>query len=262
MRKVSIKIDVIRHTIACINLYQVYLNRISFDKLIDRIILIYSVHITVVSILLQKKNSCYGTKTGRGRDRRGAGSFERHVCERFVRKREGKGREDRFMLDRQAPPCSCHPCREGWLRRRSGKQSRVGGQRGSFNVCLPREAIKINTSNYQAVLNFLGATSPGTLPLCNSPFTTTSLLFSRNSVPSAVDRPTRRISLHSRAFYFQQVLQLRDAEVFLNFKGKNAVLKMQQRRQEPLSLSFSLYSFRFSFLCPPPLLLLHARLNH
>lgn len=40
--------------IAC-NLYQLYLNRISFDKLIDRIILIYSVHITVVSILLQKK---------------------------------------------------------------------------------------------------------------------------------------------------------------------------------------------------------------
>lgn len=31
---------------------------------------------------------------------------------------------------------------------------------GSFNVCLPREAIKINTSNYQAVLNFLGATKP------------------------------------------------------------------------------------------------------
>lgn len=253
MRKVSIKIDVIRHTIVCFNLYQLYLNCISFDKLIDRIVSIYSVHITVVSIPLQKKNNFYGMKTGRGRDRRGAGSFERHVCERFVRKREGKGREDRFMLDRQAPPCSCHPCREGWLRRRSGKQSRVGGQRGSFNVCLPREAIKINTSNYQAVLNFLGATSPGTLPLCNSPFTTTSLLFSRNSVPSAVDRPTRRISLHSRAFYFQQVLQLRDAEVFLNFKGKNAVLKMQQRRQEPLSLSFSLYSVRFSFLCPPPL---------
>lgn len=30
-------------------------------------------------------------------------------------------------------------------------------KRESFNVCLPREAIKINTSNCQAVLNFLGA---------------------------------------------------------------------------------------------------------
>ena len=149
------------------------------------------------------------------------------------------------MLDRQALPCSCHPCREGWLRR-GGKQTGGGRQRGSFNVCPPREAIKINTSNYQAVLNFLGATSPGTLPLCDSPFSTTSLPFSRNSVPSAADRPTRRISLHSRTFYFHQVLQLRDAEVFLNFKGENAVLKMQQRRQEPL---FSAHSFSLSL--PP-----------
>lgn len=162
---------------------------------------------------------------------------------------------------------------QGRVTKKKGWKATVGGRQreGSFNVCLPREAIKINTSNYQAVLNFLGATSPGTPPPSSPLVTPFSHRlrhprhpFSRNSVPSASDRPTRRISLHSRAFYFQQVLQLRDAEVFLNFKGENAVLKMQQRRQEPLSfrvlplrspLSLSLFLFFFFFFHP-------SRLNH
>lgn len=161
---------------------------------------------------------------------------------------------------------------QGRVTKKKGWKATVGGRQreGSFNVCLPREAIKINTSNYQAVLNFLGATSPGTPPPSSPLVTPFSHRlrhprhpFSRNSVPSASDRPTRRISLHSRAFYFQQVLQLRDAEVFLNFKGENAVLKKcsnDDKSHSPsafflfvlhslsLSLCFSFFFLLFSSL--------------
>lgn len=159
---------------------------------------------------------------------------------------------------------------QGTVTKKKGWKSNGGErQRGSFNVCLPREAIKINTSNYQAVLNFLGATSPGTLPLYSPlppslllptsrarlfrrPPLLRSALFPRNSVPLAGNRPTRRISLHSRAFYFQRVLQLRTAEAFLNFKGEKAVLKMQERRQEPLLPALFLFSPPSHLLHPTP----------
>lgn len=79
-------------------------------------------------------------------------------------------------------------------------------KRENFNVCLPREAIKINTSNYQAVLNFLGATNAlrrlyPLLPPASPHLTTHPPPILRKFF---LHRTTGRISLHSRAFTFSR----------------------------------------------------------
>jgi len=92
-----------------------------------------------------------------------------------------------------------------------------------FNVCLARETIKINTSNYQAVLNFLAATiaafrlSP---PIAHPPPTLRKFLLRQTA---------GRISSHSRAFTLPWIPQLYGT--FVNVKRENPPpLKAHERR--------------------------------
>lgn len=135
---------------------------------------------------------------------------EEHVSSRIFM--EGKRGEWEWRESRGRSPdtvafVSSHPLRGGWLAK--GWITRVGDkEREDFNVCLPREAIKINTSNYQAVLNFLAATTIAVRrlsPLPPSPIARSS------PIPRKffLHRSARRISLHSRAFTLPWIPQLR-----------------------------------------------------
>lgn len=99
-----------------------------------------------------------------------------------------------------------------------------------FNVCLPREAIKINTSNYQAVLNFLGATSAVRRLSPTHPATSRLQPPNPPSAPILVKfflhRTTRRISLHSRAFTSGGSCNYARWGAFVNVKGENPPLKV------------------------------------
>lgn len=101
-------------------------------------------------------------------------------------------------------------------------------KREDFNVCLPREAIKINTSNYQAVLNFLGATSAQSIPRpLDSTVAPTHYRSSGNS--SSIGRRETDFAAFT-CIYLQRVLQLRDGGAFVNVKGENPPLKVYERR--------------------------------
>lgn len=85
-------------------------------------------------------------------------------------------------------------------------------KREDFNVCLPREAIKINTSNYQAVLNFLGATSAVRRLYPDRPSPSSSLRPPTLSANPPEILPPSNDETDFAAFtciYLQRVLQLR-----------------------------------------------------
>lgn len=140
------------------------------------------------------------------RDVSGAAQEARIVANFYEKNgKEEDGNGESRANDRQALPRSSCLRREGWL----AKGWMLRGwetKREDFNVCLPREAIKINTSNYQAVLNFLAATiavrrlfSPPPSPIAH-PLPILRKFF--------LHRTARRISLHSRAFTLPWVPQL------------------------------------------------------
>ena len=103
-------------------------------------------------------------------------------------------------------------------------------ERKKFNVCLPREAIKINTSNYQAVLNL------------NSQCSTPSILSSSNPTYPPSTNLAEILSpsddkTYFAAFtciYFQggsAITRWKEGKAFVNVKEKNPPVKVYTKKK-------------------------------